>query len=183
METIHSIFPYLQIPLKFFPLCNNLPTIFSGTYKSFICCVNNNGGSRNCLWKLTLRLRDRQGRCGPFYRQIRQGSQSKDTATQHTDTHWPLDITIIHSLAILRQKHNTIRWEIPNSQLNLIKRPIYVVTMKSYSLNTIANLPSPCQLILIFTVCNGWDIIIFIYSICACLLFAPASCYCIAWHH
>ena len=45
-------------------LCKNLPTIFSGTYKSYICCVNNDGGSRNCLCKLTLRLKGRQGRCG-----------------------------------------------------------------------------------------------------------------------
>ena len=105
--------------------------------------------------------------------EITECFQSKDTATQHTDTHWPLDINIIHSLAILRQKHNTIRWEIPNSQLNLIKRPIYVVTMNSYSLNTIANLPPPCQLILIFTVCNGWDI--FIYSMYACLLLHPVT--------
>ena len=64
LETTYSIFPYSQIPLKFLPLCNNSQTIFSGTYKSFICCVNNNGGSRNCLWKLTLRLRSCKGRCG-----------------------------------------------------------------------------------------------------------------------
>ena len=66
METTYSIFPYLQIPLKCLPLCNNLQTIFSGTYKSFICCVNNNGEIRNRLWKLTLRLRGRQGRCVPI---------------------------------------------------------------------------------------------------------------------
>ena len=63
METTYSIFQYLQIPLKFLPLCKNSQTILSGTYKSFICCVNNNRGNRNRLWKLTLRLRGRQGRC------------------------------------------------------------------------------------------------------------------------
>ena len=58
-----SFLMLLQIPLKYLQLCKNLPTIFSGTYKSYICCVNNDGGSRNCLCKLTLRLRGRQGRC------------------------------------------------------------------------------------------------------------------------
>merc|ERR1712155_348097 len=98
-----------------------------------------------------------------------QTHRHTDTQThRHTDTHWPLDITIIHSLAILRQKHNTIRWEIPNSQLKLIKCPIYVVTMNSYSLNTIANLPSPCQLILghnhfhLFNMC--------MFAVCSCIL-------------
>ena len=33
--------------------------------------------------------------------------------------------------------------------------------------------PPPCQLILIFTVCNGWDI--FIYSMYACLLLHPVT--------
>ena len=59
-----SFLMLLQIPLKYLQLCKNSPTIFSGTYKSFICCVNNNGGSKNRLWKLTLRLRGLQGRCG-----------------------------------------------------------------------------------------------------------------------
>ena len=170
-ENWRPLIPFSHIYL---PLCNNLQTIFTGTYKSFIFCVNNNGGSRNCLWKLTLRLRDRQGRCGPFYWQIRQGSQSKDTATQHTDTHWPLDITIIHSLAILRQKHNIIRWEIPNSQLNLNKCLINVVTM-----NTIANLPLSINSDLHCLQRVGH---FYLFYVC---MFAPASCYCIgiAWHH
>ena len=34
-----------------------------------------------------------------------------------TNTHWPLDITIIHSLAILRQKYNIILWHNINFQL------------------------------------------------------------------
>ena len=42
-----------------------------------------------------------------------------------TNTHWPLDITIIHSLAILRQKYNIILWHNINFQLNLNKCPIY----------------------------------------------------------
>ena len=60
-----SFFMLLQIPLKYLQLCKNSPTIFSGTYKSLICCVNNMAGSWNRLWKLTLRLRGRQGRCEP----------------------------------------------------------------------------------------------------------------------
>ena len=91
-----------------------------------------------------------------------------DTTHRHTLA-TILDITIIHSLAILRQKHKIIRWENLYSQLNLNKCPIYVLTM-----NAIANLP-PCHLIPIFTVCNGCDIIIFIYSICACLLLHPVT--------
>ena len=61
-----SFLMLLQIPLKYLQLCKNSPTIFSGTYKSLICCVKNMDGSWNRLWKLTLRLRGRQGRCVLF---------------------------------------------------------------------------------------------------------------------
>ena len=58
-----SFLMLLQIPLKYLQLFKNSPTIFSGTYKSFICCVNYMAESWNRLWKLPLRLRGRQGRC------------------------------------------------------------------------------------------------------------------------
>ena len=40
-----------------------------------------------------------------------------NTKRDTTNTHWPLDITIIHSLAILWQKYNIILWHNINLQL------------------------------------------------------------------
>ena len=57
----HSTLSFLQIPLKFCPLCNNSQAIISGT-PHFIRHVNNAGGKWNCLWRLILRLTGRQGR-------------------------------------------------------------------------------------------------------------------------
>ena len=67
IETIvgvkHSTLSFLQIPLKFCPLCNNSLAIISGTPQFFIRHVNNTRGKWNCLWTLTSRLTGRQGRC------------------------------------------------------------------------------------------------------------------------
>ena len=98
----------------------------------------------------------------------REPEQRYSDTTHSTDTYWPLDITIIHLLAILRQKHNIIRWEIPNSQLNLNKCPIYVVTM-----NTIANLPLSINSDLHCLQRMGHNHFHLFYM----CMFAPASCY------
>ena len=59
----HSTLSFVQIPLKFCPLCNNFPAIISGTPQFFIRRVNNTWGRWNCLRWLTLRLTGRQAWC------------------------------------------------------------------------------------------------------------------------
>ena len=59
----HSTLSFLQIPLKFCPLCNNSQAIISGTPQFFIRRVNNTRGRWNGLWWLTSRLTGRQAWC------------------------------------------------------------------------------------------------------------------------
>ena len=59
----HSTLSFLQIPLKFCPLCNNSQAIISGTPQFLIRHVNNTGGRWNCLWSLTSRLTGCQAWC------------------------------------------------------------------------------------------------------------------------
>ena len=60
----HSTLSFLQIPLKFFPLCNNSLAIISGTPQFLIRHVNYAVGRWNCLWWLTSRLTGCQAWCG-----------------------------------------------------------------------------------------------------------------------
>ena len=63
----HSTLSFLQIPLKFCPLCNNSPAIISGTPQFFIRRVNNTWGRWNCLRWLTSRLTGCQPWCAMYY--------------------------------------------------------------------------------------------------------------------